>query len=201
MSVDVLSVFGRPVSLAAVVDGAFDALVTLLGCREVPLLSVSQGWARWDKSWRAVDRAELEELIVGVPAPLEPQGGSDAFTIHVAGLEDRAFLLICEMIGEDGAPSPEVEAVVTPTRTCAGVVLAIAVVLGAAIASEGVLAEEWQLPMTSFVRERVDDPCRFIELTRLRSAEGSGSEEFAAQCERFLRRFPDLQGWPLDRSM
>jgi len=47
------------------------------------------------------------------------------------------------------------------------------------------------------LRPGVREPGQAINRTRL--PEGSG--DFAAQCEKYLRQFPDLNGWPQDRSM
>ncbi|WP_346048261.1 hypothetical protein [Actinomadura chokoriensis] len=50
---------------------------------------------------------------------------------------------------------------------------------------------------TRMLQPPVGDPRRFIEQTRLREP----GDDFAVQCERFLRQFPDLGGWPPDRRV
>lgn len=87
---------------------------------------------------------------------------------------------------------PRIEAVVSPTRTCVGVVLATAVALGAAVAGGGEFVD-MEIVMLDGVAW---DPDRFIELARL----PDGIGDFAARCEQFMRQFPQLGGWPRDRS-
>jgi hypothetical protein len=71
-------------------------------------------------------------------------------------------------------------------------VLARPVSLGAAIASGGEFIDD-EIIMLDGIRW---DPARFIELAGL--AAGAGG--FAERCERFLRQFPQLEGWPAARS-
>lgn len=203
MSVDVSSYFGRPVSLAAVVDRVADVLSALLrlDLKAVPSVRVSGGWASSEDPWQALDRSALENLIVGGPLSRDSDDGdSPAFTIHIDGLADAAWLMITDHADDDDL-RPQIMGNVSPQRTCVGVVLALAVVLGIGIASDGKLHEDWQIPMTDFVEEPVDDPERFIELTRASSSGSRHDEAFAARCERFLRQFPRLGGWPRDVSL
>jgi len=201
MSVDVSSYFGRPVSMAAIIDRAADALSALLGLDHgpVPDLLVSEEWARPGAPWQALDRPVLEHLIVG--GPLRRGSGkadSLAFTIHLHGMADAAWLMI--MDHDDGCEPREIVGYVSPQRTCVGVALAIAVGLGIALASDGKL-HEWQLRVDAFVDEPVDSPGRFTELTRTPVSASRDDMGFAARCELFLRQFPRLGGWPRDVSL
>jgi len=184
--------------MAAVVDRVADVLSALLALkpRAVPDVLVSRGWAVGDAPWQALDRAALENLIVGGPLSRDSgDGDSLAFTIHIDGVADPAWLMIIEQTRDDD-PSPQILGDAHPARTCVGVVLAIAVVLAIGIASNGKLGEDWQIPMTDFVDDLLDEPERFIELTRMPVSGGPADEGLPARCERFLRRFPRLGGWP-----
>ncbi|WP_405021327.1 hypothetical protein OHV05_34880 [Kitasatospora sp. NBC_00070] len=87
---------------------------------------------------------------------------------------------------------PGVQVVVSPTRTCVGVVLATAVALSAASASGGKFVDEEIVMLDRVAR----DPARFIELAHLADTSG----DFGARCEQFMRQFPSLDGWPSQRS-
>jgi hypothetical protein len=200
VAVDVSSCFGGPVSLAAVVDRVADVLSALLGIdlEAVPDVLVSDGWASSEGEWQALDRSVLENLIVG--GPLSQQCQELAFTIHIDDLAGAAWLMITDH-ADDHEPSPEIVGHASPQRTCVGVVLAIAVVLGIGIASGGKLHEDRQIPMADLVEEPVDDPDRFIEFTRMSASDRDDDRVFGLRCERFLRQFPRLGGWPRDVSL
>ena len=188
--------------MAAIVDRAADVLCALLGldCEAVPELLVSEGWPHPGESWQALDRPALEHIIVGDPRARDfGRADSLAFMIHLYGLADAAWLMI--MDHDHGYAPRKIVGNVTPERTCVGVVLAVAVALGIALASDGKLDDEWQLPMGDFVDEPVDNPDRFIELTRISWSASSDGKGFVTRCELFLRQFPRLGGWPRDVSL
>jgi hypothetical protein len=109
VSVNVSAELIAPVSLAAVLAGAREALRALLGPGvEAPEFVVYDGWR---------DHRRPE-----VPGRL--------------GFEDLASLLVHDQTESDDAES-RIESSVSPSRTCVGVVLATAVALGAASASGG----------------------------------------------------------------
>jgi len=187
--------------MAAIIDRAAGVLGDLLGLdhESVPGLLVSEGWARPEAPWQPLDRPVLEQLIVGGPLPRHSaKRDSPAFTIHLHGMADAAWLMIMDH-DEDYEPG-QVVGYVCSQRTCVGVALAIAVALGIALASDGKL-HEWQLRIDSFVDEPVDSPGRFIELTHAPASASRDDTGFAARCELFLRQFPRLGGWPKDVSL
>ena len=136
---------------------------------------------------------DLASTMIGEPIPPDDGkiAGSVVFEVDLVGGTDRAYVMVIDLAGVQGM-EPRVEAVVSPTRTCVGVVLATAIALGAASASGGefIDAEIVMLDGISW------DPARFIELARL--TDGAGG--FEARCEQFMRQFPSLNGWPKDRS-
>jgi hypothetical protein len=187
--------------MAAIIDRATGVLSDLLGLDRglVPVLLVSKEWARPQAPWQPLDRPVLEQLVVGGPLPRNSGvGGSLAFTIHLHEMADAAWLMI--MDHDDGYEPREIVGYVSPQRTCVGVVLAIAVTLGIALASDGKL-HEWQLRMDAFADEPVNHPDRFIELSRTPASAYRDNTGFAARCEQFLRQFPRLGGWPRDVSL
>jgi hypothetical protein len=176
-------------------------LSDLLGLdhESVPGLLVSEGWGRTEAPWQPLDRPALEQLIVGGPLSRHSaKQDSLAFTIHVHGMADAAWLTV--MDHDDGHAPRQIVGYVSPQRTCVGVALAIAVALGIALASDGKL-HEWQLRIDSFADEPVDSPGRFIELTHAPAPASRDDTGSAARCELFLRQFPRLGGWPRDVSL
>ncbi|MBW8484019.1 hypothetical protein [Actinomadura parmotrematis] len=103
------------------------------------------------------------------------------------GYRERTSLLLLAHRPED-----PVELSASPTRTCVGVVLAAAIALAAAIEGHGeFIAEIPLLPAP------ITDPHRFIERTRLHDP----GEDFATQCEKYLRGLPNLKGRPTTRRL
>jgi hypothetical protein len=198
VSVDVAATLAAPVPLAAVLERAGDALRALLGPgSEPPDLAVIDGWHveghRRVSSGRLLSARDLARTMIGGPVPAE--GGNAAgpvtFEVGLAGGKDRAYVMVAGLAGLQGT-DPCTEAIVSPTRTCAGVVLATAIALGAAAASGGEFIDAEIVMLDEIAWE----PARFIELARL--TDGTG--DFEARCEQFMRQFPSLDGWPKDRS-
>jgi hypothetical protein len=197
VSVDVVGVLTRPVSLASVLDCAGAAMRALLGLDAAPGLIVIGGCRGQEDprmpSGREPSAEGLAGMMIGDRIPAGPNGlaGSLAFEVGLVGANDRAYVMVIDLT-EAGGAGACVEAVVSPTRTCVGVVLATAVALGAAIASGGEFVDI-ELMMLD---EPVEDPARFIESARL----SGGAGDLAERCEQFMRQFPQLGGWPRDRS-
>ncbi|GAB2828779.1 hypothetical protein GCM10027176_36220 [Actinoallomurus bryophytorum] len=132
-------------------------------------------------------------MTIGEPIPSGSAGrsGSRFFEADIAGFSERTqVMLIDHHMGEEDSP---VEAVVSPTRTCVGVVLATGFGLAAAIIGQGEIVDD----EVGMLRPPIEDPLTFIERTRLAGRQG----DFALQCERFMRQFPHLSGWPPDRCV
>jgi hypothetical protein len=198
VSVDVAAELAAPVSLAAVLERARDALRALLGLdSEPPELAVIDGWRVESHlrvpSGRPLSARDLASTMIGERIPPEngQAAGSVTFQVDLVGGEDRAYLMVIDLTGVQDT-EPCIEAVVSPTRTCAGVVLATAIALGAASASGGEFIDVEIVMLDGVAWE----PARFIELARL--TDGTG--DFEARCEQFMRQFPGLNGWPKDRS-
>ena len=86
-----------------------------------------------------------------------------------------------------------VDAVFSPTRTCAGVVLATVLSLAAAHHGCGQFVD-LQIRM---LESAEPDPEAFVARTKLAEL-GTG---FDARCELFMRQFQRLNGWPQDVSL
>lgn len=86
-----------------------------------------------------------------------------------------------------------VDAVFSPTRTCVGVVLPTALSLAAADRGCGDFVD---LEIRMLEPGELD-PARFVGRTRLAESETG----FDVQCERFMRQFTRLAGWPRDVSL
>lgn len=197
MSVDVVGVLAKPVSLASVLERTVEALKALLGLDVVPELAVIDGWHVKEhlrvSSGQLLDAKSLEAMVIGdrIPAAAGEMAGSLTFEVDLVGVKDRAFVMVTDLTVVE-AVEPCIEAIVSPTRTCVGVVLATAVALGAAIASDGEFVDIEIVMLDGVAWE----PAHFIELARL--TEGVG--DFGERCEQFMRQFPHLEGWPKDRS-
>jgi hypothetical protein len=164
LSVDVAAELPVPVSLAAVLEEAGNVLRALLGLdSEPPELAIVDGWCVEDhmrvSSGRPLSAEDLANTVIGGRIPLDDEGigGSVAFEVDLVRGEDRAFVMVIDHTDVIGA-APRIQAVVSPTRTCVGVVLAIAVALGAASASGGEFVDveivildgvTWTLPGSS----------------------------------------------------
>lgn len=142
---------------------------------------------------RLLSARDLASTMIGEPTPAEDgeDAGSVRFEVDLVGGDDRACLMVIDLTGVQGTQR-RVEATVTPTRTCVGVVLAFAIALGAASASGG----EFINVEIVMLDEVTWEPARFIELARLTDFTG----DFEARCEQFMRQFPSLNGWLKDRS-
>ncbi|MFF6783346.1 hypothetical protein [Streptomyces sp. NPDC012510] len=187
--------------LDALVAAARETLTRLLGLRTVPVIDVitdrvfDQG--RLVDAGRRLGDRELGTVLVGErPTTFaEECPGERDFGFRVAGLRDTVRLMVWdprELADDDALPDRRepVEAVFSPSRTCVGVVTATALALAAGSLGDG----EFIDAEISMLRQPEPDPTRMIELTRLPDR----GDDFAARCERFMRQFPRLNGWPRD---
>ncbi|GAB3980501.1 hypothetical protein V1634_15125 [Plantactinospora veratri] len=197
MSVDLAATLARPTTLAALLAGTRRTLTELLGPVPAPELDLVadrryvQG-QRVDPG-RRLDPAELAGTSIGDPIPAESatSPGTAHYEIDVPASGDGVWLTVIDHLPEAGGG---VEAVFSPYRTCVGVVLATALALTGAELTGGEFVDE-QIRM---LRPGPTAPRRFVAATRLAPPP---DDDFAAACERYLRQFPTLDGWPRSRSM
>lgn len=200
MSVDLEATLHTPVTLAALLDRARTILSGLLGITTVPDLGVFVD-RRYQQGkrigpGRCLDAAGLAATVIG--DPIAPDGADGAGSIHfeidVPATGDGVRLMVIDFHDEQfGKSSGPQHAVFSPYRTCVGVAVAAGLALAAAQLAHGEYLDE-EIRM---LRPGVHEPSQVINRTRL----PEGNSDFAAQCERYLRQFPDLNGWPQVRSM
>lgn len=197
MSVDLIATIRNPVALAEVLEAERGVLKMLLATDSLPDLVVVEG-SEYERGVQVAPghpmaTAELAAVMVGEAIPPGPDGlaGARFFELDVTGVEERTRIMLFDFHYDDGKHEGDwpVQALASPTRSCVGVVVAAGFALAAAIEGRGEFIDE-----TRMSQPPVDDPRRFIEQTRLREPD----DDFAAQCERFMRQFPDLGGWPPD---
>ncbi|WP_433315775.1 hypothetical protein ACQP0U_03705 [Micromonospora sp. CA-269861] len=196
MSVDLEATLARPISLAELVNAARATLAELLGVDTTPELSVfadrryEQG--RRVAAGRRLDAAELRSTTIGDPIERRPNGlpGSIHLEIDVADSADGVWLLVMDHEPETGG-NPE--AVFSPYRTCVGVVVALALALAVADRTGGQFTDD----QIRLLRPGQTHPRQVITATRLPPEPG----EFTQRCERYLRQFAHLGGWPRTVSM
>jgi hypothetical protein len=166
MSVDLVATLCRPVSLNAVVETARETLSTLLGGSAVPAFEVAA-----DSEYRQ------GATVIGGPIV----SGVVGFEIAVPATGDGVRLMVVDH-------GDERRAVFSPDRTCVGVAVATGLALAAARLGHGEFLDYEIFMLTP----PVHDPGQVVSRTRL--VDGGG--DFGARCERYLRQFPDLNGWP-----
>jgi hypothetical protein len=189
MSVDLEVTMVKPVALADVLSEAQTVLSVLLNVAAVPALAVFtdreyQEGRRLGQGHR-LETAEQADIILGVPLP----EGEAHFEIDLPETGDGVWLMVID--AETAGWGTGREAVISPYRTCVGVALAAGLALATARLTEGRYVDE-QIGMIRGLQE----PDQVISRTRLPER----GDDFAIQCERYLRQFPHLNGWPVDRS-
>ncbi len=196
MSVDLEATLARPISLAELVTAAPATLAELLGVNTTPELSVVTN-RRYEQGRRVafgrrLDPAELRSTTIGDHIERMPNGmpGSIHLEIDVSGLEDGVWLLVIDHEPEAGG---DPEAVFSPYRTCVGVVVALALALAVADLTGGQFTDD----QIRLLRPGHTDPRQVVTATRLPPETG----DFTERCERYLRQFAHLGGWPRDVSM
>lgn len=195
VSVDVVGTMRRPVGLGVLVETAQRMLARLLGMEGAPSIEVFadrryEEGRRVDAGHRLTGEA-LEAVLIGnhLPGPvLERPTLHFEFEIPETG--DGVWLMV---IDHSEQPAEPVDAIFSPCRTCAGVVLATVLALAAAEQGGGEFLDE-EIRM---LRPPITDPRQVIEHTRLQDER----DDFAARCRRYMRQFPQLGGWPRDASM
>ena len=197
MSVDLVGTMRAPVPVDALVATARETLARLLGMGTLPVIHViadrvfDQG--RLVDGGRRLGHRELGAVLVGARGAGSPTERDLAF--RVAGAEDTVGLILwdpCELADQEareGHREP-VHAVFSPTRTCVGVVTATALALAAGSLGGGEFVDA-EIRMLASAES---DPARMIDLTRLPDRE----DDLPARCERYMRQFPRLNGWPRD---
>ncbi|MET0134543.1 MAG: methyltransferase domain-containing protein [Kibdelosporangium sp.] len=158
MSVDLVATLPRPVPLAEVVDLARTTLAELLALDAPPDLAV----------------IDADESVPGAQVYVQVTMGEDS-----ARLMDGEY----HPDGDDGMVLS-----VSPSRTCAGVVLATSLALAAALASGGEFIDD----EIGMLRPPARDPRTAIARSRLTTP----SSDLVAASEVYMRQFPHLRGWP-----
>lgn len=185
----------RPFGLDALVKTSQGILVELLGVEVAPPVEVFAG-RRYREGHRVdagrrLARRELATELVGdhISGPLHRRSTLH-FEFDIPSTGDCARLMVIDRSEDVTEP---VSGVFSPTRTCVGVVVATALALAAAVQGAGEFIDD-EIKM---LRPPVTDPRRVIERTRLPGRE----TDFAGRCERYLRQYPQLDGWPPDISL
>lgn len=183
MTVDLWATMREPISLEELVTGARDTLGRLLGIDDPPVIGVfaDRQWGDTGLAYagRRLGTAEQRSLMVAEhdrDAPVD--------------LSSRRRLHFVTPAGDGAAAwaSDHVEPWFSPRRTCVGVVVATALALAAADRGRGEFVD-----INIFMLEPPEnDPERVIELTRLPDR----GPDFGPRCERYLRQFTNLNGWP-----
>lgn len=201
MSVDLVGTMHAPVPLDVLVAAARETLARLLGLNAVPVIDVMAD-RKFDQGHLVDTGRHLRHREHGAVLIGERSTGSQGecpserdLGFCVAGLGDTVRLLVYDPweLLDPEAPHERVEpveAVFSPARTCVGVVTATALALTAGSLGKGefVDAEISMLPSPE------PDPSRMIELTRL----SDRGDDLVPRCERFMRQFARLNGWPRD---
>jgi hypothetical protein len=201
VSVDIIATMRTPVALDQLVAAARETLRQLLGLEAAPVIEVFADWRRADTR-RRLGAEEMRSTLIGerIPGPVLKRPSTCDFAFETVD-GDGAWLMVAdwtgieELGGSDG--SEEIvdwtDAIFSPHRTCVGVMMATALALAAASCGGGAFVDD-QIRM---LEPAVTQPDRVIELTR----SPDRGTDFARRCERYLRQFPRLQGWPRDISL
>lgn len=184
MSVDLCATVQEPISLATVVSAANAAMRNLLHLESVPAIAVFAA-PRYEQG-RQIDPGQL---CSGETLASDTIGGRMSAGNYDFHLADRADLARFFVAQDEGM----VDAVFSPTRTCVGVVLATALSLAAADHGCGEFLD-LEIRMIDPI---VSEPSIFAHSTRLKEP----GTDFDLQCERYLRQFTRLNGWPRDVSL
>ncbi|MEV6237794.1 hypothetical protein [Lentzea sp. NPDC051838] len=180
MSVDLWATMRTPISLDELVAGARETLGLLLGVDNPPGIQVfaDQQWGDTGlvDAGRRLGAAEQRSLMVSEDTP--------------ADTSNRRWLEFATSAG-NGAWAvvfDHVEPSFRPRRTCVGVVTATALALTTARLGGGEFVD-----INIFMLEPPqDDPENVVERTRLPDR----GTDFGPRCERYMRQFANLDGWP-----
>jgi hypothetical protein len=196
MSVDLVATLARPVTLDAVLRSGRQVLSDILGVAAPALVAFADQQYNQGKcidQGRMLATTQLSETVIGhrIPAAESELAASIHFKIEVPVTCDGVFVMVIDHQGD--APDEGVHAVFSPYRTCVGVAVATSLALATARVAKGLYIDE-QIQM---VTSADNDPDDVLDRTRL---SGKG-DDFAMQCEKYLRQFRHLNGWPEDRAM
>lgn len=191
MSVDIKATIPAPVALDAVVATARETMADLLGLPSAPALTVFAD--RRYRLGRPVDEgrrlaeADLAAETLG-RRPAEP----GFFEVEVELTGDRTWLNVMDYadLDEPDEESLPIEAVLSPYRTCVGVVTAASFALAVALCAGGDFVDD-EIRMLDPAES---DPRAVIERTRLKAS----ADDLAVRAERYMRQFARLSGWPRD---
>lgn len=186
MSVDLEATVPEPVRLDVLVAAAERLLAGLLALPSRPEVVVFGG-RRYQQGRRVGEGRRLSrpELVAQVVGPHSPGRSDGAFEFEVLGGE-IAWAWMSVM--DDGEPGEPTYVLFSPSRTCGGVVLATALALAVAECAGGEFRDE----EIGMLVPPETDPARVVEVTRLTDP----AFDFGDACERYLRQFPQLGGWP-----
>lgn len=184
VSVDLFATVQRPVGFELLVATARATIRRLLALDVVPAIDVfadeHDGQGRRLRPGRRLAASELTAETIG------GRMSAGCFDFRVATSGDLARFFVAP---DEGM----LDAVFTPTRTCVGVVVATALALATALHGCGEFID-LEIRMLD---PGESDPEAMIEQTRLVDP----GADFAAQCERYMRQFARLNGWPRDVSL
>ena len=203
MSVDFTAVPRVPFRLDRVSDTTGEVLRKLTGFADPPspifIADVVRERGRIVAPGRRLDRANL--AVITLPSEYEdagekPLGTSLAsYDVALGDLAERSWIL---MIGLPRLTLPTrggtVDVLISPTRTCVGVVMTIALALAIALESQGEF-DDGEVMLLG--RPGPRDPRIFIDTTQATWQ----PTDFIKGCTSFMRQFPALQGWPPDASL
>jgi hypothetical protein len=205
VSVDFSAVPRVPVRLDRVSDTTSEVLRKLTGFADPPspvfIADVVRDGGRVVSQGRRLVRADLEAITL--PSEYENVGerllgtrlGSYDYDVMLEGLVERSSILV---IGLPGRTLPTrggtVDVLVSPTRTCVGLVMTIALALAIALESQGEF-DDGEVMLLG--RPGPRDPRIFIDTTQATWQ----PTDFIKGCTSFMRQFPALQGWPPDASL
>lgn len=200
MSVDLAATLRQPITLAAMLERTRTILSDLLGIARVPDLEIFvdrqyQQGVRTTPG-RCLDAAELAAAVIGDPIAPDATDLDDGahFEIDVPTTGDQVRLMVIDLHDEEfGEDRLHRHALFSPCRSCVGVAVATCLALAVAQLARG----EYLDDEICMLRPGVRETDRVIDRTRL----SEGGSDFAAQCEKYLRQFPDLNGWPPARSV
>ncbi|MDR7278785.1 hypothetical protein [Catenuloplanes atrovinosus] len=187
MSVDLEATLERPVAFADVLNAAREVLSVMLNVSTVPALAVFAD-REYQQGQRVGQGRRLEpaDIMIGVPLT----EGAVHFEIDLPATGDGARFMVIDGAAEGWGSGRT--AVISPYRTCVGVALATGLALATAQLAGGRYIDE-QIGMLSGCHA----PDHVIGRTRLLER----GDDFTVQCERYLRQFSHLNGWPEDRSI
>jgi len=202
VSVDLVAVPRVPARLDRVSETMSGVLSKLTGFSDPPspvfVAEVERDRGRIISPGRRLDRASLATITLpnefedGVQHPLGLTLGS--YEVVLEGLAERSFLVIVGLPELPTMGGAKVHVLLSPTRTCVGVAMTIALAAAVAMESQGEFLDDEVMLLG---RPAPSDPRVFIDTTQATWK----SSDFIGGCTRFMRQFPSLHGWPPEASL